>query len=154
VSNISVTGAGTLYIENCKVYSIYLIRLREDYGSFWDGDIIIKDTELVTSGKTANLFDCIWYNHDFGYQTALPKTLIIDGLTSTGAKTIGIYPAAYVNRSAQILLDEIPTSSGSMVKNKNKTKPPEKIIIRNNTQNINYVFPTGDFFANTEIVVE
>ncbi len=154
VSNISVTGAGTLYIENCKVYSTYLIRLREDYGSFWDGDIIIKDTELITSNRAANLFDAIWYNHDFGYPTALPKTVVIDGLTSTSAVTVHIYSASYVNKSSQILLDEIVSSGGASVKNKNKTKPTEKIIVRNNSQNINYVFPTGDFFANTEIVVE
>ena len=40
---ISVSGGGTLYVENTIVERYLFVEVRGDYGANWDGDIIIKD---------------------------------------------------------------------------------------------------------------
>ncbi|MBQ8719930.1 MAG: hypothetical protein IJY65_02735 [Clostridia bacterium] len=84
---INLIGWGTAYLENVKVsgaYNQYFIRLREDYGAIWDGDVIIKNCELVLKdGLTAAyVFRADWNSHDYGYQVALPN-VDIDGFKVT-----------------------------------------------------------------------
>lgn len=77
-------GSGTMKIEGCEVRSGYFFSLREDYGSSWDGSIIIKNSILrpVSPGTTGIVV--IGGNndgtHDFGYACRLPQNVVIDGL--------------------------------------------------------------------------
>jgi len=71
-------GFGRLYMENCEVHYNSFILLREDYGSSWDGEIIIKDcihkpyfgSPAITLIDGANNGD-----HDFGYACCLPQSI-------------------------------------------------------------------------------
>jgi len=122
-------GFGRLLMENCEVHYNSFILLREDYGSSWDGDIVIKDcvhkpyfgTPEIPLIDGANNGD-----HDFGYTCTLPRSveihnLLIDdigceatdpvylfGTFSRDAHASGLqpYPAA-----GTILLDNVRTSS-------------------------------------------
>ena len=40
---INAIGSGTLLIENTKVYGRSLVNFRQDYGSTWDGELMIKN---------------------------------------------------------------------------------------------------------------
>ena len=82
---VRMVGFGTIRMENCEVRYNTLIALRDDYGSSWDGDIIIKNCTLrpvnpnyrsltLLSGTNTG-------KHDFGYTCALPKMMLIEGLT-------------------------------------------------------------------------
>ncbi len=79
---LNAIGYGTFVIEEVEAYGNALVNLREDYGSTWHGDMIIKD--------------CVWHplwgnrsvfaghntgEHDFGYSCYMPTNVTIDGLT-------------------------------------------------------------------------
>ena len=90
-SGASITGYGTLLIEDSVFHADFMIGLREDYGSTWEGDIVIVNSAIVpTSAK--NVVTVITGSnncqHDFGYDCYMPKNVKIDGLTvySTKAK--------------------------------------------------------------------
>ena len=84
----SIIGYGTFLIENSTFMNNRMITLREDYGSSWEGDIIIRNSSISPNGNgtvyvIAGGNTC---NHDFGYVCYMPTNVIIDGLTvdSTG----------------------------------------------------------------------
>lgn len=90
---INVVGYGTLLIENTTVLSDSLVRLREDYGSSWEGDVIIRNCTInstsygmVTIFSGENLGD-----HDFGYVCHSPKNVKIDGLKIENATEAYIF---------------------------------------------------------------
>lgn len=82
---VMIVGCGTALIENCEVKAGSFFWLRGDYGSFWDGDVIMKNCKLtVTSKNCADVTLFQGYNvgdHDFGYECMLPRTIRVDGLT-------------------------------------------------------------------------
>ncbi len=81
ITSIRLTGGGTFILENSTVYSRSgmgrgFIELREDYGSTWRGNIIIKDVHFSYTGTKSADFAIIrgnWEHHEFGYDTALPN---------------------------------------------------------------------------------
>lgn len=79
---LNLIGFGKFVIENSTVHSNVFINFRPDYGSFFNGELVIKN--------------CIWappqnipysvfgaYNtgdHNFGYKCMLPKSITVSGL--------------------------------------------------------------------------
>lgn len=83
---LQVIGHGTLALRNSKVLnSTDLINLRSDYGSLWDGKIIIENVEYTPrEGVESNIIRVgNLGNHDFGYLCKYPK-LYINNLTING----------------------------------------------------------------------
>jgi hypothetical protein len=81
-SGLSVVGFGTLLVENTKIRSVKAaISLRGDYGSFWDGEVIIRNCEYVPSGSPLALINAVNDGaHDFGYPCMLPRKITVEGL--------------------------------------------------------------------------
>ena len=84
--SISVTGYGRLLVENTTVYGGNFIVLRRDYGSFWRGNIVIRNSKFIPSaGKKINQAAVIngyhQDDHHFGYTCYMPEKIFIDGLT-------------------------------------------------------------------------
>ncbi len=81
---INLIGHGTALIENSSIYARTLVNLRDDYGSTWDGDLIIKNcTYYPFNGQTANAAVIGGYNtydHNFGYTCYLPRRITIENL--------------------------------------------------------------------------
>ena len=146
---LRINGTGTFRMENSKMYNKVLVSLREDYGGTWRGNFIIKNVTMDTGGNDALLITNTWYNHDFGYPTYLPETIIIDNLQLTTDNKVHIFSPTIIEQLEKACKDEIDGNP-----NVNKTTPPKKIIIRNNTQGLEFIKPTGEFFKNTEIVEE
>ncbi len=99
---ISVTGYGHLLVENSTVYARDLITLRPDYGSFWNGDITIRNCTLIppNSSSTPTVIGgrhCA--EHFFGYTCYMPRNILIDGLTIRDGNRSGKYkgPALLAN---------------------------------------------------------
>ena len=146
---IRTNGTGTFYMENCKMYNRLLIGLREDYGGSWKGDIIIKNVTMEAGGGSPLLMSNTWYNHYFGYPTYMPENVIIDNFQLTEGDTVSIFNAGLIEQLQKVCNDEIDGAP-----NVNKTVPPKKIIIRNNTQGLKFIKPEGEYFKDTEIVEE
>jgi hypothetical protein len=81
---INLIGHGTFLLENSRVYSGRLIGLRNDYGSTFDGDIIIRNSEFIpNNGRQSDAVLIGGSNHgrhDFGYVCHMPRRIVIDGL--------------------------------------------------------------------------
>ena len=81
---INLIGSGTFTVENTKICGYSLINLRSDYGSTWEGDIIIKDCEFIP--RNGAVTDAVLIGgsysgqHDFGYTCYMPRKISIDGL--------------------------------------------------------------------------
>ena len=83
-AGISVTGTGTLLLENTTANGSNLVGLRTDYGCTWEGDFIIRNCVFIPGGGgkiSASLIGGSYSGqHDFGYTCYMPKTITIDGL--------------------------------------------------------------------------
>lgn len=93
---VHLIGCGVFIIENTKVCGYNFISLRGDYGSTWNGDIIIRNCEFVprNGAKSDAVLIGGRYSgkHDFGYTCYMPKKITIDGLIIDDTNTIDGYP--------------------------------------------------------------
>ncbi|MDR2686841.1 MAG: hypothetical protein LBB75_03750, partial [Oscillospiraceae bacterium] len=97
-TGVNVTGFGTLLVENTKVCSDRaMISLRGDYGSFWDGEVVIRDCEYVPSGSPLALISGSNNGtHDFGYPCMLPRKVTVDGLVIDDSTHLFFYFGPYI----------------------------------------------------------
>ncbi len=81
---INLIGSGVFLVENTKVCHANFINLRGDYGSTFEGEIIIRNCEYVPrNGEKSDAYILTGGNsgqHDFGYPCFMPRKLTIDGL--------------------------------------------------------------------------
>ncbi|MBR3954428.1 MAG: hypothetical protein IKJ63_03020 [Clostridia bacterium] len=78
---IKIIGSGTALIENTTVMAQDFVDLREDYGSTWNGDLIIRNCKFYPTGVSLHIINANnTENHDFGYTCYLPQRIEIDGL--------------------------------------------------------------------------
>lgn len=98
---INAIGEGLLLIENTKIKSGRMVNLRNDYGSTWNGELIIRNCEFTpTSLSAVNLI--IGSNegqHDFGYVCYMPERITIENLKINDATAPESYkgPAIFGN---------------------------------------------------------
>ncbi len=143
LTSIDAVGAGTLQIDNSYVYNDVFLNLAEEYGSYWNGDIVIRNSSLLNT-KAPTLIGMAWYNRNFGYQTYMPKNIIIDNLSCTNGTSVLIFDNRFSEQSENLLKDSIDGSP-----NLNKTLPTESIIIKNNTAGLIFSIPDTEYFNNT-----
>ena len=122
---INLIGCGVCLIENTKVCGWSFISLRGDYGSTWDGEIIIRNCEYIPrNGKQSDVV-LIGGNysgqHDFGYTCYMPRKITIDGLIIDdgnpvedyrGPKIFGIFNDKYnsenfIEKYPYVLTEEV-----------------------------------------------
>ncbi len=125
---VNIIGAGTLIIENTVVYGDNIVNLRSDYGSTWQGDLIIRNVTLNNTG-TATLINAGWSNHYFGYTCYLPENIIIDGITLAKGTSVYILPN---------LATGVDKATVSGVENKNQYVLTKEITILSNNNNYSY----------------
>jgi hypothetical protein len=82
---LNAIGRGLLTVEDSTLYGNAFISLRSDYGSTWEGDLVIRNCRWVPAcGEKywPTLFNIRNDGmHDFGYPCTMPRTITIDGLT-------------------------------------------------------------------------
>ncbi len=77
---IKLIGSGTALIENTIVLSDSFVDLRSDYGSTWNGDLIIRNCKFYPTGVSSHIIKAEnSEDHDFGYTCYLPQKIEIDG---------------------------------------------------------------------------
>ncbi|MBQ9548010.1 MAG: hypothetical protein IJV01_02480 [Bacteroidales bacterium] len=81
---VRMVGRGTIRLEDCELRYNTVIALRTDYGSSWDGDIIVRNCVLRPVKKGLKELTILNGNnsgtHDFGYECRLPRRIDVDGL--------------------------------------------------------------------------
>lgn len=80
---VQAVGFGTMSVEDCEVHRNTLVLLRQDYGSFWYGDVVIRNCTLRPVANPASVCIIDGRNngdHDFGYVCGTPRRVRIDGL--------------------------------------------------------------------------
>lgn len=77
---IKLIGSGTALIENTTVLSDSFVALRSDYGSTWNGELIIRNCKFYPTGVSSHIIDAEnTEDHNFGYTCYLPQRIEIDG---------------------------------------------------------------------------
>lgn len=132
---INAIGSGLLTVENSTIYGYSLINLRSDYGSTWQGDVLIRNCVFVPSGgKPVNSSLIGGSNssqHDFGYTCYMPERITIENLKINDANHPESYngPAIFSNfnpalkdtsyqetfpfiRTKEVILRNVSTASG------------------------------------------
>jgi hypothetical protein len=81
---INAIGTGTFTVENSTIRGGRFINLRSDYGSTWQGEIIIRDCVFVPAGgrpTSASLISGSYSGqHNFGYTCYMPERITIENL--------------------------------------------------------------------------
>ena len=174
IKAVRVVGSGTFYMEGCTYHGGGL-QLREDYGGFWHGSMILKNNDIIATKDVILISNSSWYNHYFGYPTAYPSTIVIDGIkaytdrekTTPADIVMTVFGGAMTTAANNVITDYFPVtqtvggvtgnlqySDGDtvMLSNKNMMPAIEKVIIRNCGENV--VMPnisTSPWFANTVV---
>lgn len=108
---INAIGSGTLTVENTTIRGRSLVNLRSDYGSTWQGTVIIRDCTFVPAGgrsTTASLINGSYSGqHDFGYTCYMPERIIIENLHIDDSNHPDDYegPAIFANFNRQMTND-------------------------------------------------
>ena len=92
---INIIGSGVFLIENTKVCGANFINLRSDYGSTWEGEVVIRNCEYIPRNGAQS--DAVLINgsysgqHNFGYVCHMPSKITIDGLVINDGNPISNY---------------------------------------------------------------
>lgn len=83
-AGLNAIGRGTLTIEDSTLNGRALLALRSDYGSTWEGTVIIRNSRWIP-GCGAPIQPHLLSasnngQHDFGYPCFMPREITIDGL--------------------------------------------------------------------------
>ena len=106
---LNAIGRGVLTIEDSTLYGNALIRFRSDYGSTWEGDLIIRNCRWIPACG-----DTLWPHlihtsndgmHDFGYACSMPRAITIDGVLVDDSNHPEDYQGLYIFTDP----DEMPT---------------------------------------------
>ena len=136
---INAIGSGTFTVENTTVRGRSFINLRSDYGSTWQGELIIRNCVFVPAGgkpTSASLISGSYSGqHDFGYTCYMPERITIENLRIDDSKHPESYqgPAIFANfnpkmtddsylekfpyvRTREVILGKVTTSSGKALR--------------------------------------
>ena len=81
---LNAIGRGPLLVEGSTLYGNALVNFRPDYGSTWDGEVVVRDCRWVPAGGQQCQPCMIGAKndgmHDFGYPCSMPAEVRVDGL--------------------------------------------------------------------------
>ncbi|MBE0537235.1 MAG: hypothetical protein IH624_16350 [Phycisphaerae bacterium] len=81
---LNAIGRGVLTVEDSTLYGSSLINFRSDYGSTWEGDVVIRNCRWIPNAGHSSRPQMIHTSndgmHDFGYPCFMPRDITIDGL--------------------------------------------------------------------------
>jgi len=136
---INAIGSGTFTVENSTIYGRSLINLRPDYGSTWQGELVIRNCTFVPAGgKPVNasiISGSYSGQHNFGYTCYMPEKITIENLRIDDSKHPENYqgPAIFGNfnpdmtsdsyiekfpyiKTKEVILRKVTTESGKTLR--------------------------------------
>ncbi|MEZ4901746.1 MAG: hypothetical protein R2822_08325 [Spirosomataceae bacterium] len=108
---INAIGSGVLLIENSTIRARSMVNLRPDYGSTWQGELIIRDCVFVpANGKpisAALISGSYSGQHNFGYTCYMPERITIENLRIDDSQHPANYqgPAIFANINPEMIDD-------------------------------------------------
>ena len=143
----SIIGYGTLLIEGSTFFTNKIINLRSDYGSSWEGDIIIRNCTVspVTQSNVTVITGSNNGEHNFGYPCYAGINVVIDGLTIENAKQAYIFANLNSNCKSADYVPQYPFYA------------PQKVTVKNINTTLKEglkVSPNEYLFAKTEFIYE
>ncbi len=86
---MNLIGFGEALIEDTTILTNHFIALRGDFGSFWHGNITVKNCKWEPKGDRIVFISAHNSgNHYFGYDCSMPTNIIIDGLQIKDANVL------------------------------------------------------------------
>ncbi len=128
---INAIGTGTFLVEKTTVHSRRFVNLRSDYGSTWQGELVIRDCVFVpsfsSSGNIALITGSHSGQHDFGYVCYMPERIRFENFHIDDSHHPSAYagPAIFANFNPE-MTDETYTETYPYVKT-------EEVVLRNVT---------------------
>jgi hypothetical protein len=136
---INAIGSGTFTVENSTIYGRNLINLRSDYGSTWQGELVIRNCTFVPAGgkpTSASIISGSYSGqHNFGYTCYMPERITIENLRIDDSKHPENYqgPAIFGNfnpdmknesyvekfpyvKTKEVILRNVTTASGKALR--------------------------------------
>jgi len=136
---INAIGSGRLLVENSTIRGRSVVNLRSDYGSTWQGELVIRNCVFVPlDGKpfSASLISGSYSGqHNFGYTCFMPERIIIENLRIEDSNHPADYegPAIFANfnpdmkddtyhekypyvKTKNVMLTNVTTASGKPVR--------------------------------------
>ncbi|MDF7800273.1 hypothetical protein P4C99_12415 [Pontiellaceae bacterium B1224] len=81
---LNAIGRGLLTVEDSTLYGRNLVNFRSDYGSTWEGDLVIRNCRWIPAGGSTVTPHMIGVSndgmHDFGYPCFMPRQILIENL--------------------------------------------------------------------------
>ncbi len=81
---INAIGRGLLTVEDSELYGNALVSYRGDYGSTWEGDLVIRNCRWIPACGAKTWPHMISVNndgmHNFGYPCSMPRQVTVDSL--------------------------------------------------------------------------
>ncbi|GAB3330046.1 hypothetical protein GCM10027299_34300 [Larkinella ripae] len=128
---INAIGSGVLLVENSTIRGRSIVNLRSDYGSTWQGELVIRNCLFVPSGGKPVSADLIsgFYSgqHDFGYTCYMPERITIENLRIDDSQ----HPATY--QGPAIFANFNPDMTDSSYREKFPYVKTREVILRNVT---------------------
>lgn len=96
---MEVIGFGQALIEGCKLHGSFFMLLRDDYGSFFKGNLTVRNCEweILPDNKKGTFFKA--YNngtHDFGYVCEMPRHIVFENLLIDDTKAPADYEGTFI----------------------------------------------------------
>jgi hypothetical protein len=136
---INAIGSGMLLIENSTIRGRSIVNLRSDYGSTWQGELVIRNCVFVpANGKpvhAALISGSYSGQHDFGYICYMPEKITVENLRIDDSGHPENYqgPAIFTNfnpemtdntyqekfpyvKTKEVVLRNVTTASGKAVR--------------------------------------
>ncbi len=135
---INAIGCGVLTIENTTVRARSFVNLRPDYGSTWQGELVIRNCVFVpAAGKPISASIISGSNsgmHDFGYTCYMPERITIENLRIDDSNYPANYqgPAIFANFNPEMkdasYKEKFPYIKTNVVNLKNVTTASKKVL--------------------------
>lgn len=91
-AGLNAVGRGLLLVEDSEIHARTLMSFRSDYGSPWDGDVVVRNTRWLPPRRLGDRPVAFSARndglHDFGYPCSMPRSITIDGLVIDDAWTL------------------------------------------------------------------
>ncbi len=150
-AGLNAIGRGTLTIENSTLNGRSLLSFRGDYGSTWEGTVVIRNSRWTPACGAAIQPHVIAGSndgqHDFGYPCFMPAKVIIDGLVIDDRNHPKDYKGPY-------LFNDPDGAKASAAERSFSYRLTEQVTVRNLTTTSGLKFRTSpDAGFNTRVKV-
>ena len=100
-AGLNAIGNGRLIVEDSTLHGSHLITFRSDYGSTWEGDVVIRNCRWIPQAGSIPAQPVMFGmqndgTHDFGYPCSMPREIRIDGLHIEDAKPPANYQGVVI----------------------------------------------------------